>query len=313
MIISASRRTDIPAFYSEWFFERIKEGYALVRNPMNPCQVSRIPLNREAVDCIIFWTKDPAGMLPCLGKLDGYSYYFQFTLNPYDTKIEPGVPAKPQAVETFKRLSDMIGSQRMIWRYDPVILTGRMDTGYHIRCFEALAGRLAGYTEKCILSFVDPYQKIQKNLEGLGARETTEQEKHDIAANFAQAARSYSLKLETCAEAIDLSQYGIGHARCIDPDLIPEITGKRITAGKDRNQRKECGCAGSTDIGAYNTCRHGCLYCYANYSPAQVTKTCAGYDVHSPLLCSTLSSEDVVKEKQADTSGVLESQLRLDI
>lgn len=266
MIISASRRTDIPAFYSEWFMKRIEEGHVMVRNPMNARQVSRISLEPELVDCIVFWTKDPSGIIGKLDVLDRkkYSYYFQFTLTPYGKDIELSVPEKEKVVSRFIDLSERIGKERVVWRYDPILLTDSINRDYHFRSFERLAKALAEHTDKCIISFADFYKKCSKRLSGVKARETTREDMLAIAETFAGICKAQGLKLETCAEEIDLSCWGIEHGKCIDDALISRITGRPLAVGKDKSQREHCGCVASVDIGAYNSCPHGCLYCYAN-------------------------------------------------
>ena len=291
MIISASRRTDIPAFYSDWFYKRIQEGFVLIRNPMNLHQVSRISLKREEVDCIVFWTKNPESMLPKLSLIRDYQYYFQFTLNPYDVEFEAGVPRKTLVIDTFKRLSDIIGPRRVIWRYDPIILNTAIDVGYHEKFFEVLAKKVHKYTSKCIISFVDNYKKTEKNFKAHGIKELDDMKKKEIAQKLYYIARTYNLKVETCAEDIDLIEMGIEHAKCIDPVLIESLMGVGINFKKDHNQRKTCGCIASVDIGAYNTCTHGCVYCYANCSKESVERNIVDYDVDSPLLCSKLPKE----------------------
>lgn len=164
MILSVSRRTDIPAFYSDWFYNRIKEGYVLVRNPFNAHQVSRIKLSPEVIDCIVFWPKNPRAMMSRLSELKGYNYYFQFTLTSYDNTIEVNVPQKKYIIDTFIELSNMIGKDRIIWRYDPILLTDRYDKQYHYKWFDYLAKRLKDYTNKCIISFMDLYRKTERNL-----------------------------------------------------------------------------------------------------------------------------------------------------
>ncbi|MDP4092397.1 MAG: DUF1848 domain-containing protein, partial [Bacillota bacterium] len=236
MIISASRRTDIPAIYSDWFFNRIKEGYVMVRNPMNLHSVYTLSLKRDVVDCIVFWTKNPARMLDNLDIINGYNYYFQFTLNPYDTGIEANVPKKAEIIDTFKKLSSKIGKNKVIWRYDPILVNDSISIEYHIKYFEILASKLSGYTDKCIISFLDFYKKAERNLKELKVRDITQEEKKYIAANLSKIAESYNLQLETCAEEIDLSELGIKHARCIDPDLIESITGEKLNIKKDKGQ-----------------------------------------------------------------------------
>lgn len=309
MIISASRRTDIPAFYSDWFYNRIKEGFVLVRNPMNLHQVSRIPLYRDIVDCIVFWTKNPENMLCKMDLIKEYQYYFQFTLNPYDFSIEKGVPRKANVIETFKKLSELIGSDRVIWRYDPIILNTNIDVDYHEKYFEVLAKKLHKHTTKCIISFVDNYTKTKKAFKTLGINEIDDMTKRVVAQKINNIAISYNLKVETCAEDINLVDLGIGHARCIDPDLIETLTGGKINCRKDNNQRKPCGCIESTDIGSYNSCSHGCLYCYANASSDTVKRNISNYEFDSPLLCSKLTQLDKVVEREVKSCALMQQTL----
>jgi len=304
MIISASRRTDIPALYSDWFFKRIKEGYVLVKNPMNVRQVSKVSLKREAVDCIVFWTKNPYNMLPKLDLIKDYQYYFQFTLNPYNNAIETNLRSKSVIIDTFKRLSDKIGPDRVIWRYDPIILNADLNINYHEKFFEILAKGLEGYTSRCVISFIDYYRKIDKNLKKYDIYEIDDTKKRVLAEKIVNIAKAYSIKIETCAEEIDLDDLGIEHARCIDPFLIESLLGMKTKLKKDLNQRKACGCITSVDIGAYNTCTHGCIYCYANYSSKSVKRNMDNYDINSPLLCSRLDENDRIVEKNIGSSVV---------
>ena len=265
MIISASRRTDIPSCYSEWFFDKIKEKVVHVKNPMNHSQIRTVSLTPEDVDCIVFWTKNPSPMINNLDKLNAYKYYFQFTLNPYDQDIETNLPSKKEIIDTFKLLSDKIGKEKVIWRYDPVLLTDKYNIQYHIDNFGKLAHSLKDHTEKVTFSFIDFYKKIMKNIKLNNIRELTLEEKYIIAENFSLIAKANNLIIDTCAEAIDLSNFGIQHARCIDDGLISKITGKNFPAKKDASQRLECGCVKSVDIGEYYTCFNGCVYCYAGF------------------------------------------------
>lgn len=298
MIISASRRTDIPNYYSEWFLNRIKEGYVYVRNPMNPRQVSKIALSAEVVDCIVFWTKNPKPMLAKLDALNTYTYYFQFTLTGYGADIECGLPDKKlDVIPTFQKLSQKIGAQRVIWRYDPILFTEHYTPEYHLKTFSEIAERLRGYTEKCVISFVDIYAKNQKNMQALRIRSLEENKLFAFAAKIAQIARENGMKIASCAEAVDLSACGIAHNCCIDKDLIAQITGSRICADKDKNQRKECGCIESIDIGTYNTCQNGCRYCYANHGTKSVAQSCQTYDENAPILCGQITAEDKITER----------------
>lgn len=303
MILSASRRTDIPTYYSEWFFNRIREGFLYVRNPMSIHQISRIDLSPELVDCIVFWTKNPRPMLSRLDELKNYTYYFQFTLTGYGKDLEAGLPDKEKVmIPVFQELSSKIGKEKVIWRYDPIVFSENYPMDYHLRTFEKYSALLNGYTEKCVISFVDIYAKNKKNMESSGSKEISPQELQDFAKQIADMAHANGMVMATCAEVVDLEACGIEHNHCIDKDLIERLTGYRIKAGKDKVQRAECGCIESVEIGTYNTCRNGCKYCYANYSPAAVDVNCALYDPASPLLCSEpVSIRDKVTERKVSS------------
>ena len=297
MILSASRRTDIPACYSDWFFNRIDAGFVLVRNPVNFHQVSRISLSPQVVDCIVFWSKNPEPMLGRLEKLRDYPFYFQFTLTPYGRDIEPGLPEKSKIVDTFRRLSEKIGPQRVIWRYDPILLQEKYPVSRHIECFGELARRLNGYTEKVTISFLDIYAGIAKSMERLGISAPNDGEKRTIARALSAIARENGMRMDTCAEEIDLSAYGIFHARCIDDRLIGRISGCWLDVEKDKNQRPACGCVSSIDIGAYASCPCGCVYCYANNGRSLAGSRKRTHDPLSPLLLGECGDGDWITER----------------
>jgi DNA repair photolyase len=308
MIISASRRTDIPAYYSDWLLNRIKVRCVCVRNPMNIHQISKINLDPNVVDCIVFWSKNPKPMLDKLQHINEYAYYFQFTLNPYDTDIETMLPSKKEILETFKKLSDAIGSQKVIWRYDPVLLNKKYTVAYHIDKFYEFAKELKGYTEKVTFSFIDFYKKITENIKSFNIDETTNDEKNIIADSFSQIAKENRLSIGTCAEGIDLSKYDIVHARCIDDRLIAEIIGYNFIAEKDKNQRLECGCVGSIDIGEYNSCQNGCVYCYANHNQTIAANNFKKHNQLSPLLIGKINDNDIINERNVSTNKRLQNK-----
>lgn len=199
MILSASRRTDIPNYYSEWFINRIREGFLYVRNPMNPHQISKINLSPDVIDCIVFWTKNPINMLEKLEELKPYMYYFQFTLTGYGRDVEPNLPHKREAlIPTFQRLSEQIGKERVIWRYDPIFLSDRYTVEYHIKAFEEIVASLAGYTDKVVISFIDFYKKTMRNTRTLAIQQMTAQKTRTLAEKMAEIALRYSLDIETC-------------------------------------------------------------------------------------------------------------------
>ena len=212
MIISASRRTDIPTYYSEWFLKRVRDGYVYVRNPMNTHQISKISLAPDVVDAIVFWTKNPAPMLSKLDALKDYMYYFQFTLNSYGADAERNIPNKKDfVIPAFQRLSDLIGPERVIWRYDPIFLSKTYTMDYHIRYYEKLAKLLSPYTKKCTISFLDFYRNTEKNMASLALTEFPAEKQEQLAKSIAEIAHSYGLRIDSCAEGIDLQQYGIEH------------------------------------------------------------------------------------------------------
>lgn len=300
MIVSVSRRTDIPAFYSDWFFNRLKEGVVHSVNPFNRRQIGEISLRPEDVDCFVFWTKNPAPMLDRLDLLAGYNYYFQFTLTPYGRDAEPGLPDKRELLEVFRRLSAKLGRDRVVWRYDPVFLSGKYDMDFHAVAFRQLAESLHEYTDLCVISFVDLYAKISRNIRTLALFPLDELKMRQMAAMFSSIAAEYNLTLESCSEKIDLSDCGIRHGQCIDRRRLEKILGGRIDIGKDTNQRQECGCVQSVDIGQYNTCRHLCVYCYANVN-ARVVEACAAmHNPRSTILSGELRGDEKINRRKVE-------------
>lgn len=298
LIISASRSTDIPAFYSTWFANRLKAGYCKWINPFNR---KAQYVSFEKTRFIVFWSKNPAPMIPYLDMLDerGLGWYFQFTVNDYEADgFEPNVPLLDERIETFQMLSDRAGKERVIWRFDPLILTGKLQPADLLQKIEHIGNQINGYTEKLVISFADisNYAKVKRNLKagGVNWQEFSPETINEIAAGVSSLAKGWSLKVATCGESVDLEKHGIAHNRCIDDELMMRISGDdtdlttffgydnnltlfegRGTQGqhplKDKGQRKECGCIVSKDIGQYNTCEHLCIYCYANTS-AQVVQ-----------------------------------------
>ena len=310
MILSVSRRTDVPAFYSDWFFRRIRDGELYVRNPMNAHQVSRIGIRPEQVDCIVFWTKNPGPMLPRLEQLAAYPYYFQFTLTAYGRDVETSLPDKESVLlPVFLELSRRVGAERVVWRYDPILFNDVYTEEYHLRAFSRFARALRGSTTQCVISFVDAYAKNAHRLRALGCHTPSDAALAAFAGKLAALGRENGIRLTSCAEALDLRAVGIEHGCCIDPERIALLTGCHVKAAKDRNQRAECGCLESVEVGCYNTCRNGCQYCYANFSDSLVQKNAAAYRPDAPLLCGELQPGDSVTERK--TASCLDRQLSL--
>lgn len=310
MIISASRRTDIPSYYSEWFFNRIRDGFVYVRNPMNIHQISKISLSPDVVDGIVFWTKNPTPMIDRLDELAKYVYYFQFTLNSYGRDVELNIPSKNDVIiPSFQRLSNKIGKEKVIWRYDPIFFNEKYTLEYHIKYFQMLAEKLAGYTEKCTISFIDLYKNTQRNISPLDIIVPNNEQIEVLVNEFSEIASECGIYIDTCAEKINLERFGIKHAHCIDKDRFERLGHYSLNIDKDKNQRIECGCFSSIDIGTYNTCKNGCLYCYANYSQKNVLNNYALHDPFSPLLFGVVGEGDKIKTR--DVRSCQNCQLKL--
>lgn len=298
MIISVSRRTDIPSYYSTWFFNRLKEGYAYVRNPMNPHQISEISLSPDVVDGIVFWTKNPTPMLNSLDKLQNYTYYFQYTLTPYGDDVEKNIPSKSNIIiPTFRKLSSLIGKERVVWRYDPILFSDKYTLQYHMQCFCRLCDKLADYTEKCTISFLDLYKNMQRNITPLGIRPLSYGQAEELAGYFSEVAYEHGIYIDTCAENMELDKYGIKHASCIDQDRLERIGNYKLDIERDKNQRDACNCVSSIDLGAYNTCQNGCVYCYANFNQTLVNDCCKKHNPSSPLLYGEVGIDDIIRPR----------------
>jgi hypothetical protein len=297
MIISASRRTDIPAFYSNWFMNRVRDGFVLVRNPLFKKIVTKVILDPEKVDAIVFWTKNPQLMLEKLPELDnrGFFYYFLFTVTPYGNKLEPNIPENKHIVDTFHHLSEMLGADRVIWRYDPIVISDLTDDNYHIERFFDLASSLKGYTKKCITSFMVTYKKCIRNMQGFKVENHDPVKKAGLLNSLKQVADNFNISLQLCADENSID--GIEKSCCIDNQLIAALTGKDLKYKKDPSQRIHCHCAESIDIGAYNTCLHNCLYCYANYDSSKVKETIADHKISSPMLIGEPLGTEQIKSR----------------
>lgn len=306
MIISASRRTDIPCCYSDWLLRRLQEGYALVRNPYNARQLSRVDLSPEKVDCIVFWSKNPAPLMPHLPAIRaaGYCFYFQFTLTPYADRWEPGLPPLKERLNTLCALSEQVGPQRVVWRYDPVILDGDCSLSYHTGQFAFLCRQLSPYVDECVFSFADQY----RHLKGLFPSITPAQ-MDEAARELGGIAQAYGISLSSCCEEIDLHAYGITHSSCIDQKRIERLLGMPIQASPDPGQRPGCGCIQSVDIGEYGTCPNGCRYCYASRSQAAAQRRYALHDARSPLLTGWPQGDETITDRSAASCKIRQTSL----
>lgn len=298
MILSVSRRTDIPAFYSDWLLGRLRQGLVLVRNPINPHQVGRILLTPQSISGLILWSKNPQPLLAHLPEIDalGYRYAFLFTLTAYGPEVESHLPPLDHRIETFRTLSRMIGSDGVIWRYDPIFFSKRYTPDFHRQAFAALASALEGCSPRCIVSFVEMYQKCRRNMAPLAPQQLPWDERLALLESLAAIAKTHHFELQSCASREDLRSV-IAPGQCIDPTWLARRLGYPIVATKDKSQRSACSCAASIDIGAYHSCPHGCLYCYANHNFEVARRNFAAHDPDSPLLLGTLGEGDRVRDR----------------
>lgn len=306
MIISASRRTDIPAFYSKWFINRIKAGYFFKVNPFNPKQVKGISLAAEDVDVIVFWTKNPQPILKYISELNkrGYKYYFQYTLNAYPEVFEPYLPDLRKRIEVFKELSEKTNRKQVIWRYDPIIYSNITPIKFHLDKFEEIASQIHNYTTRVVISFLDIYGKIKKRLNKLEKNKSIkvkdiveyEEELLYISRELKNIADKYGLEIRSCGETDNFSADIIKPGSCIDKDLINQVFDLKLDLKKDKNQREQCLCVSSVDMGIYDTCKFSCIYCYGNNSMNAVKNKIKDHNPESSILIGECKEKYFIRE-----------------
>lgn len=293
MILVVSGRTDIVAFYTKWFMNRYRMGYVDVRNPYYPKMVSRI--NFSDVDAINFCTKNPIPILDYLKEIK-QPILFHVTLTPYKEDIEPNVISKKEIINAIKRLSGIIGISNLWVRYDPIFLSDKYTINYHIRAFDKLCTLLDGYVNKIIVSFIDNYKNVRHNEKILNYREFNENDYKMIGTSFSTIAGKHNMTVQTCFEERDLCEYGFIKSDCVPHELIYNLTGKKFPDWYARKERK-CHCVQMVDIGAYNTCKHLCKYCYANYDEGEVINNCKLHNPNSSLLVGEIQEDDIIHNR----------------
>ena len=293
MIINTGCRTDIPAFYSKWLINRIREGYVLVRNPYNPNQVTRYNLSPDVVDCLAFCTKNPEPMLKYLDEIDKYKQYWFVTITPYGKVIEPNVPNKEKVIESFKKLSKHIGVNSIGWRYDPIFIGNNFDVNKHIYYFEKIAKELKNYTHNCTISFLDLYEKVKRNAPEI--KPPNHEEQIQIAKAFSKIGKENNMVVHSCCEKTYLSQYGLKCNGCMSKEIVEKAIGCNLNPPNSRkNLRESCNCLMGNDIGAYNTCGHLCKYCYANANKGFVIENMKKHNDNSPFLIGESEEGDKI-------------------
>lgn len=309
MIFNVSGRTDIVAFYSDWIFQRIKEGYVYVRNPYYPTQITKYLINEDVVDCFIFCTKNPRPILSRLDKLKPYPSFFYVTITPYGRDIEPYVPDYQKVISDIQKLSSQLGKQAVSIRYDPIFINQEYTIEKHLYYFEDILSQLQGYVHHCVISFIDLYQKTKRNFPGI--QEVPLFWQQQLVKAFVQIAKKYQFQIQMCAEPYDFSEYGVSRQSCLNARILKDITGYDFISVSSQPLRQHCHCYPSRDIGEYNTCPHGCLYCYANENKQKVMENYQLHDPLSPLLIGHVHEDDIIK--QAKQKSYKNRQLSLDI
>lgn len=295
MILFVSGRCDIPAFYMKWFMNRLAAGYVDVRNPFNEHQISRVLLNEDMIDCLSFCTKNPIPMLPYLDAIK-LPYFVQVTLTPYHCDIERHVPDKRTILQAVKTMAEKLGKDRVMVRYDPILLNDRYTVAYHQRAFHQLLKEMSGYLDTCIISFVDLYKNTRANQPLMRMKDITADDIHALCVSFQKDAALYGFRIQTCAESkMDLRCYDIYDRSCVELEAVQKLCGKKLHYRNLPGVRKQlCACLPTVDIGDYNACAHECLYCYANYNAQVIRRRMAEHDPNSSVLLGHVAEEDTI-------------------
>lgn len=307
MILQTGNRTDLPAFYSRWLANRIREGYVMVRNPFNPVSVTRYRIDPSVVDLIVFCTKNPTPMLEHMDLLEPYRQYWFVTITPYGKDIEPNVPDKNLVIESFRRLCGYVGPDCMCWRYDPVFIDSSWTMQRHIEAFSAMCGKLEGFTHTCVISYIDLYEKVLRNFPEVRSVPFDTQLK--LTRVFVEIAAEHGMIIKPCGEDPRLASVGADCSGCMTQQTFEQAVGQNLILPPNPGNRKECACYITNDIGQYNTCGHLCRYCYANADKDTVRRNMRLHDPSSPLLIGNLRPEDKIHE--AKQKSWIDMQMRL--
>ena len=307
MILNTGSRTDIPAFYSEWFMNRIRAGFVMARNPFYPKQIIRYDLDPSVVDVLVFCTKNPKNMLEHLEELKKYRMYWNVTITPYGKDIEPNVPHKKEVMDAFIELSKKVSVKNVVWRYDPIFLNEKYDISHHLMIFEKMCAYLEGYCKHVIISFIDLYEKTKKNFPEV--KEVSFDEQCYITQQFVKIAARHGMDIRLCHEDERLAFYGADVTGCLSKEVLEDAIGEQLIVPTSSKSREGCNCLLGNDIGAYNSCLHLCRYCYANFDKDIVLKNHKLHDPKSPLLIGKIEEGDEIREHKS--ISYLDDQLTL--
>lgn len=295
MILNTGGRTDTVQYYTKWLLKRLEEGYVLSRNPLFPNKVTRYELTPDTVDCMVFCSKDYTPILPQIGAVaQRFHTYFHYTITAYGKDVEPGVPSIEESMDTLVRLSEIVGKERIAWRYDPVLLTDTYTVRKHLNTFAHMAERIAPHVDRCIFSFVEMYKKLETNMPELIS--LTEDDMDKLAEGLGSIAGQHGLRIQTCGSNGDFTRYGIQTSGCMTLDILGAANGINFRTLKHKGMREGCHCIESRDIGAYDTCLNGCKYCYANKNPQRARDNFKQHDPDSPLLLGPVQPTDTISQ-----------------
>lgn len=294
MIINTGGRTDTVQYYSKWLLNRFREGFVYSRNPFYPNKVTRYELTPDKVDCVVFCSKNYEPILEDLKEItDKFNTYFHYTITAYGKDIEPNVPDIDKSIETLLKLESITGKNRIAWRYDPVLLTGKYTIDYHLKTFESISKELSGHIDRCIFSFVEMYKKLSVNMPELKA--ISENDKLTIARGLGEIAQKYNIHIQTCATNGDYERFRIHPSGCMTLDILGKANGVKFKKLKHKGMRKNCNCIETRDIGWYNTCPNGCKYCYANATPQKALENFKLHNPNSPILLGEINATDIIQ------------------
>lgn len=308
MIINTGQRTDIPAFYSKWFINRIREGYVLVRNPYYPNLITKFILDPKVVDVIGFCTKNPRPMFQYLNEISSFKQFWYVTITPYGKDIEPNVPSIDEVIKDFKCLSNKFGKNAVSWRYTPILINEIYTAEKHMEMFEYIANQLEGYTTLVAFGFLDIYPKLRRNHPEI--IDTTNENKILLAKEFKKIANKHHLELRLCSKEKWLAEYDIDTNGCMRLEDYEKASGVHLSPKSKMQARKDfCSCFLSNDIGAYNSCLHLCKYCYANKEDEKIIENFKKHDDNSPFLLGHSTPKDIIKEAKQESWIIEDTRL----
>ncbi len=310
MIINTGSRTDTVQYYTPWLLKCFEQGFVYSRNPMFPNKITKYELNPEVLDCIIFCSKNYEPILPYIKTITNkFNTYFHYTITAYGKDIEPNVPDIDKSIETLIQLSEIVGKQRIAWRYDPILLTKKYTKEIHYKTFDYMAKNLSPYIDRCIFSFVEMYQKLKTNMPEIIL--LNNQDKDELAKNIGNIAQKYNIIIQTCATSNNYEQYGILKSGCLTAEILGKANNIKFKQIKHSGNRHDCNCLECRNIGDYDTCPNGCKYCYANQNPTIAKLNYEKHNPNSQLILGDINENDEIQQSNQKSFLVKCEQIKL--